>query len=101
MAVKINLKDLFWDMNISEEDVEGIVQGDDFRAKQFLFEKILLNSQNMIRELRIFTPKDLEELIENYKPSSFNKEYASRRKNIAETFFLGKPMLHPELKWNI
>lgn len=99
MNPKINAKDLFWDLNYEVKDIEEIISGDDFRAKHFLFEKILLNSQTMIRDFRNFSEDDLKILIESYEPKGFNKDYAYRRKCIVDTFFLDKPLTHPELQW--
>jgi hypothetical protein len=94
-------KECFWDLNLSEDDIKKILCENDLRAKAFLFEKILLNSTKMILDLRLFNPEDLRNLIENYQIPQFNQKYAFRRKNIAEVFFLDKPLLINELKWKI
>ena len=92
-------KDCFWEYNFSNEEIVNIAKRGDKRQKQFLFEKILLNSTSLFNDLKIFSKKDLKELIENYKIPSFNKNYAFKRKNIAEVYFLNKPLLVNELKW--
>lgn len=93
------IKDCFWDMNINPEDIDKMANGDNWQQKQFLFEKILLNSNNLLADLKVFDSKDLQVLIEDYIVPSFNSEYAFRRKNIAEVYFLDKPLLIDELKW--
>jgi hypothetical protein len=42
-------KDCFWDLDISETDIENIAKGKDERKKKMLFEKILLNSTALFR----------------------------------------------------
>ena len=64
-----------------------------------LFEKILLNSTDMLCDLQIFKKVDLKRLIEGYEVPSFNHEYIFRRKNITEVYFLDKKLEIEELKW--
>ena len=64
-----------------------------------LFEKILLNSTSLFNDLKIFDIKDIEIYLEEYKIPRFNSEYAFRIKNLAEVYFLNKPLLIDELKW--
>jgi len=92
-------KDCFWDLDISERDLQNIIKSDDERKKKMLFEKILLNSTVLFRDLKIFESSDLENYLENYKIPKFNSDYAFRRKNLAEVYFFDKPLLIDELKW--
>ena len=92
-------KDCFWDLDISEIDLQNIIKGDDERKKQILFEKILLNSTALFKDLKIFDIKDIENYLEKYKVPKFNSKYAFRRKNLAEVYFFDKPLLIDELKW--
>lgn len=64
-----------------------------------LFEKILLNSTALFKDMKIFNKKELAILIENYKLPKFNEEYIFRRKNMVEVYFFDKPLLINELKW--
>ena len=93
------LKECFWDMDISKETIKNIVNGKNIREKSFLFDKIIKNSGRLFIDLNIFKKEELEKLIENYKVPNFNKNYISRRKNLAEVYFLNKPLLIDELKW--
>lgn len=92
-------KDCFWDFNISKKDIDTILEGDDMRKKKMLFEKILLNSTKLFTDLKIFDSEQLAWLLEDYNTPKFNQEYAFRRKNMAEVYFLNKPLLIDELKW--
>ncbi|MCL0107443.1 hypothetical protein M1N70_00350 [Peptococcaceae bacterium] len=92
-------RDCFWDYNFTEEEIEKLAKSNNFREKQFLFEKILLNSTRLFEDLKIFDRKDLKRLIESYKVPPFNYEYAFRRKNLVEVYFFDKPLLIGELKW--
>lgn len=92
-------KDCFWDLDISEDDVKNIIKHGDEREKKMLFEKILLNSTALFKDLKIFDLNDLGRYLENYKIPKFNSAYAFRRKNLAEVYFFDKPLLIDELKW--
>lgn len=94
-------KDCFWDMDLSNKDIDNIVNGNDFRKKLFLFEKILLNSTKLFQDLNIFRRSDLEKLFVTYNLPKFNYDYIFRRKNISEVYFFDKPLLIDELKWKI
>ncbi|RMZ48767.1 hypothetical protein EB821_05815, partial [Candidatus Marinimicrobia bacterium PRS2] len=69
--------------------------------KIFLFEKILVNSTEVLSALGIFKFNDLKKLIEDFKVPEFNHEFIYRRKNMAEVFFLDKPLLIEELQWMV
>lgn len=92
-------KECFWDLNISSDDIKNILINNDSKKVNLLFEKILLNSTALFKDLEIFDKKELETLLENYKVPRFNGEYAFRRKNMAEVYFFDKPLLIDELKW--
>lgn len=92
-------KDCFWDLDVSEADIKNIIASGNERKKKMLFEKILLNSTALFKDLRIFNSSDLEGYLENYKVPKFNSDYAFRRKNLAEVYFFAKPLLIDELKW--
>jgi len=92
------LKDCFWEYDFSIDDIKKLAIGDE-REKSFLFEKILLNSTVLFNALKIFDNDTLKILIENYKVPKFNDAYISKRKNMAEVYFLNKPVTVNELKW--
>lgn len=93
------LNDCFWDLDFTDKDINDIINSKDIKGKSFLFDKILLNSTNLILDLKIFRKDDLKILIEKFEVPSFNYDYIFRRKNIAEVYFLDKPLLIDELKW--
>ncbi|MEI7590862.1 MAG: hypothetical protein WCJ49_06090 [Deltaproteobacteria bacterium] len=92
-------KECFWDLQVSADDICQIVAGTDFSKKQFLFEKILLNSTRLFNDFSLFPNGDLDVLLENYKVPQFNNAYIAKRKNIAEVYFFNKPLIVDELKW--
>ncbi len=93
------IKDCFWDLKIDAKEIDAILLHSDMIQKTFLFEKILLNSTQMLADMQIFEKGDLEILIENFKVPKFNAEYIFKRKNMAEVYFLDKPLEIDELKW--
>lgn len=99
MALERIAKECFWDLHITPDAIETILRSDDERQKAFLFEKILLNSTHVLADLKLFEPDDLRKLLENFKIPTFNYAHIFRRKNIADVYFLGKPLLIDELKW--
>ena len=92
-------KDCFWDLDISQDDIQNIITSGDARKRKMLFEKILLNSTVLFKDLKIFDLKDIKTFLQEYKVPRFNGEYAFRRKNLAEVYFFDKPLLIDELKW--
>ncbi len=92
-------KDCFWDLNISNDEIDDILVGKDERKKKMLFEKILLNSTSLFKDIAIFEKDQLSILLDNYKIPKFNEKYAFRRKNMVEVYFFDKPLLIDELKW--
>ena len=99
--IKQIIKDCFWDMSFSIEEIDKIVNGNDFKAKAFLFDKLLLNSTRLFASLQIFYKEDLKKLINDYKLPAFNKNIAKRRLNLAEVYFLDKPLTIEELSWTV
>ncbi len=92
-------KECFWEYDFDEKEIKDIVNSDDFQRKKFIFEKILLNSSTLFKDLKIFSRDDLEKLLLDFKVPSFNYEYIFKRKNMAEVYFFDKPLLVNELKW--
>ena len=97
--IKNILKDCFWEYNFSEEDILSLAKSKDKQEQMFLFSKILENSQELIKSMKIFDKKDLERLIKSYTLPTFKQEYMARRLNIIEYYFLDKPLTINELKW--
>lgn len=95
------IKDCFWDMNFNIDELSNIIYGNDFKAKAFLFDKLLLNSTKLFASLNIFYKEDLEKLIKGYKLPTFNKNIAKRRLNLAGTYFLDLPLTIEELSWTV
>jgi len=93
------IKECFWDTEIDKSEILKIANGNDFRKKQFLFEKILLNSTKMFNDLNMFNKKELKKMLSEIKISSFNKNYILRRKNLVEVYFFDSELLIDELKW--
>jgi len=93
------IKECFWDMKLTANDIVDIANGEDWTQKKYLFRKLLLNSTRVLSDLKIFSQDDLKKLIEEFKVPQFNHDYIFRRHNIVEVYFLDKPLLIDELKW--
>ena len=87
------LKDCFWEYKFDEEKNQNLSKNSDFS------EKILVNSTEVLSALGIFKFNDLKKLIEDFKVPEFNHDFIFKRKNMAEVFFLDKPLLIKELQW--
>jgi len=92
-------KECFWDVSINEETLYDIIVSTDMKKKQFIFEKILLNSTKILTDLSIFNKKELKKLTNNIKIPNFNKAHILRRKNLVEVYFFDKELQIDELKW--
>ncbi len=95
------LSDCFWDSNISEEGIAEIFLSGNKQKEKYLFEKILLNSTNLLLDLKLFKKNRLKILMKEFKVPVFNYDYIFRRKNIVEVYFFNAPLLVEELKWKI
>ena len=93
------IKECFWDLDVSDLDIEHILYAGSLKEKQFLFSKILLNSSNLLQDLKLFSKQELECFLDDFVVPSFNRDFAFRRKNMAEVYFLDRPLEIDELKW--
>ena len=93
------IKDCFWDLNFEVNDIQKIISSNNIQKKSFLFNKILLNSTNMFQSLKIFTIDEIKYFLDELEIPKFNYDYIFKRKNMAEVYFLDRPLLIDELKW--
>ena len=93
------LKECFWEYDLDADDLIRLASSEHESENKMLFEKILLNSTRLFVDLKIFESEKLKKLIETYKVPSFNHDYIAKRKNMAEVYFLNKPITVDELKW--
>jgi len=68
------IKDCYWDYDVTEKDIQDISESDNFRLKQKLFAKIMYNSTDRLKALRIFNQEDLKKLFTSFSPSPGHKE---------------------------
>jgi len=92
-------KDCFWDLSMTKNDIDDILAHSEPQKKSFLYQKILLNSTQLFKDISIFSIEDVLKLTEDFKVPKFNHDYIFRRKNLVEVYFLDKPLLIDELKW--
>lgn len=92
-------RECFWDTSMNEKILYDIVGSPDMKKKQYIFEKILLNSTKILIDLSIFNKKELKDLTDNIKIPNFNKAHILRRKNLVEVYFFDKELQIDELKW--
>jgi len=92
-------KECFWDLNNSEKDIEDIINGSDIQYRKILFNKILVNSTMLLLDLQLFNKEEISKMLAVFIVPQFNGDYLARRKNIAEVYFLDKPLEIDELKW--
>jgi len=93
------IKECFWDYNFEINDIVKIVKDGSFNEKMFLFQKILSNSSDVLRALRIFSKEDLKKLFNKYKVPQFNKDYLKKRRDIAESVLFNKEIHINGLDW--
>ncbi len=98
--IKSIIRECFWEYTFSPQDIERIVSSGTFAEKMFLFQKILANSMNVIRALKIFSTGDLKKLLESYKVPRFNYDFLKKRKDIVE-FFFNREVDIPTLRWSV
>jgi len=92
-------KDCFWEYSFTHDEIIRVAGQIGSREQVFLFEKILLNSSELLQDMEVFSKENLTLLLENYTPPLFNHDYCFRRKNACEVHFFKKELLIDELKW--
>lgn len=93
------LSECFWDYNFSEDEILNIVNNGNKREKNFLFEKIFINSTDVLCDIEIFVKKDITEFLANYKVPKFNFNFLNRRYKILKFLILKQKVDIPELRW--
>lgn len=93
------LEECFWEYDYTPEDIIHMSKGE-MRSRRFLFEKILMNSTNLLQDLEIFDRETLKQLLDQYVVPGFNADFLFRRKNIIENYFFDQPVEIEELKWS-
>jgi len=93
------LKDCFWEYDFTIEDIKRLAKSSKRGEREFLFQKILLNSTSLIQSMKIFDREILIEMIRDYKIPKFNQDYIKKRKNMLEIYFLDMPPTANEFKW--
>ena len=57
--IPLTLKDCLWDYTISDAELHSIITDNDMKKKQWLFNRIVYNSQDKIGDLLLFSEQDL------------------------------------------
>jgi len=53
----------------------------------------------LLLDLQLFNKEEISKMLAVFIVPQFNGDYLARRKNIAEVYFLDKPLEIDELKW--
>ncbi|MCH9740987.1 MAG: hypothetical protein K0U38_09140 [Epsilonproteobacteria bacterium] len=93
------IKECFWEYNFTENEILLLAKSENEKERAFLFSKILANSKQLLKSMKVFDKDVLKQLIESYSVPSFNHDYMARRINMLEYYFLNKPLTINELKW--
>ncbi len=94
------MKEIFWgDYAISEDEIKEMIQNGSDYDKKVLFQKIIANSSDIIKDLSYFKKDDLKKLLYEYKIPTFNKEFIQKRVLIAKRLFFKEPCFIRELEW--
>ena len=64
--MKSMIRDCLWDYSISKPELQSIITGGDMKKKQWLFNRIVYNSQDKIGDLLLFSKKDLCTLFDGF-----------------------------------
>ncbi len=95
------MKEIFWgDYKLDEKEAINLIKNGSWQEKKFIFQKILQNSRNLLKDLSYFKKDDLKKLLNEYKIPNFTKEFLEKRVKIAKNFFFGEKVTIRELEWN-
>ena len=87
------LKDCFWEYNFTHEEIIALANSQNQKEQEFLFSKVLANSKELFKSMKIFKHDDLKRMIENYQIPKFNQDFFVRRINMLEYYFLDEPLI--------
>jgi len=73
IAEKI-VKECFWDYNHTPESILKLTKNGSIREKQKLFSRIMYNSTNSYRDLKIFDDIEIRTLFDSFRPN-FNDSH--------------------------
>lgn len=94
------IQECFWDYHYTFDQIKEMAESENFKTKKFIFEKILINSHDMISDLKsLFFKDDLKKLVEEYKVPKFNFKYINKRYLLAKYFLKGEKVHIEELEW--
>jgi len=92
------IKECYWDYNVDENYIINVVNSDDLRLKQKLFEKIIYNSKDRLKSLQIFKKSDLNNLFDSFTPK-YNEKYINRHLMVLRNIFLNETNRIEGLEW--
>lgn len=92
------LKECFWDYNLTKEDIADTIKSDDYRKKKKLFEKIIYNSTDSLKDLQIFSKQDLKKMFEDLH-ISYNKNYINKKVKVLKYLLYGDMQDIEDLQW--
>lgn len=93
------IKECYWDYSISPEEIIKIVDGNDYRLKKKLFEKIVYNSTHKLYDLSILFDKiTLRNMFDEFKPS-YNLSYIERYVLVLRNLLFGENNKIGILEW--
>ncbi len=92
------IKDCFWDYYVVPQDIINIIESNDKRELQKLFSKIIYNSKDKLKALKLFNPAQIKELFDNFKPT-YNERYINRHILVLRSLLLGEKHYIKGLEW--
>ena len=95
------ISDCMWDCNIGTPEIERLLSEGDERRLKWLFEKIIYNSKNPVKALKIFSEEQLKRLFDGFIIPSYNRDYLKRRFLVLRYIFLGEKAEIRGLAWKI
>jgi len=92
------IKECYWDYNISEDYIIDVIESDDSRLKQKLFSKIIYNSSDRLKGLRIFKKDDLRVLFDTFNPA-YQDKFIKRHVLVLRNILLNEKNKIEGLEW--
>lgn len=92
------IKECYWDAHMTPQDLENIVASQDNRELEKLFSKIIYNSKDKLKALRLFSKEQLVYLFSNFQ-ASYNKKYIEKHILVLRVLLLDEKHEIKELEW--
>jgi len=92
------VRECYWDSNITPQELQKLVNSKNYRELKKIFSKIIYNSNDKLKALKIFEKDQLRRLFDDFK-ITYNDKYIKKHVLVLRTLLLGESHKVKGLDW--